>query len=81
MAERILVEFGGEGSGVGELTWRQQHSWEAPKLTITDVPDAVGLTVSADTRCVPPAATEELVRSTDALVVGLSLDPATSWPS
>jgi hypothetical protein len=29
MAERVLVPFEGEGSGVGELTWGQQHIWGA----------------------------------------------------
>jgi hypothetical protein len=52
---------------------------ETLMLTITDVPDAVGLMVSADTHYVSSAEMEELVRRMEAIAVEAALDPATTW--
>jgi Condensation domain len=52
---------------------------ETLMLTITDIPDMVGLMVSADTHCVSSGDMEALVREMEAVAVAAALDSTVGW--
>jgi condensation domain-containing protein len=56
MAERIVVAFEGEGSGVGELTWGQRQIWQAMQDTGTS--QSMGAVVPLDGKTVVDLAAE-----------------------
>jgi hypothetical protein len=55
VAERILVPFAGEGSGVDELSWGQEHIWQAMRAS------GSSLAMTAIRPLAPDATVEEFV--------------------